>query len=160
MNNDGVVFVCDFTDWQDSVCRLLDKADLLAAIGDQRQVLIKPNLVENFKPPITTPVGLIEAIVNYLQDKDKELKIIIGEGSGSRYYDTFHPFRELGYVDMAERCGVELIDLDLGVRTACGVAPALSHHGFLRCEGLSDTFCYQIPEKLAEYFFEWNESFF
>jgi uncharacterized protein (DUF362 family) len=112
MNNDGVVFVCDFTDWQDSVCRLLDKAGLMAAIGDQRQVLIKPNLVENFKPPITTPVGLIEAIVNYLQDKDKELKIIIGEGSGSRYYDTFHPFRELGYVDMAERCGVELIDLN------------------------------------------------
>lgn len=112
MNDKGVVFVCDFTDWQESVYRLLDKAGLLAAIGKKKQVLIKPNLVENLKPPITTPVGLIEAIVNYLQARDKDLKIIIGEGTGARAYDTWHPFRELGYVEMAERCGVQLIDLN------------------------------------------------
>lgn len=112
MNDRGVVFVCDFTDWRESVWRLLDQADLPAAIGAKRQVLIKPNLVENLKPPITTPVGLVEAIVNYLQAKDGGLKIIIGEGTGSRDYDTFLPFRELGYVEMAERCGVELLDLN------------------------------------------------
>ena len=112
MNDTGVVFICDFTDWKDSIYRLLDKADLMAAIGEEQQILIKPNLVEVFQPPITTPVGLVEAIVNYLQDKNKYLKIIIGEGTGARDYNTFHPFRELGYVDMADRCGVDLIDLN------------------------------------------------
>jgi uncharacterized protein (DUF362 family) len=112
MNDRGVVFIRDFTDWRDSVRSLLDRADLLTAIGAKRQVLIKPNLVENFPPPITTPVGLVEAIVKYLQERDRGLRIIIGEGTGSRDYDTFHPFRELGYVEMAARCGVTLLDLN------------------------------------------------
>lgn len=112
MKDNSLVFVCDFTDWQDSVSRLLDKAELMEAIGEKRKVLVKPNLVEALKPPITTPVGLIEAIVRYLQENGNELEIIIGEGCGSRDYDTSHSFRELGYVEMAERCGVGLIDLN------------------------------------------------
>ncbi|MDF1577443.1 MAG: DUF362 domain-containing protein, partial [Desulfobulbales bacterium] len=58
------------------------------------------------------PVGLVEAIVDYLRQRDKKLKIIVGEGTGSRDYDTFHPFRDLGYVEMAVRRGVELLDLN------------------------------------------------
>ena len=112
MKEDGVVYICDFTDWQDSVYRLLDRAELIEKIGENRKVLIKPNVVENFKPPITTPVGLVEEIVKYLQEKNSGLKIIIGEGTGARDYDTFFPLRELGYVEMAERYGVELIDLN------------------------------------------------
>lgn len=112
MNDRGLVYTCEFTDWRESVFRLLAKAGLLAAIGGKRQVILKPNLVENFKPPITTPVHLVEAIVNYLQDQDLDLKIIIGEGTGSRDYDTFFPFRELGYLEMAGRNGIELIDLN------------------------------------------------
>ena len=92
---------------------MLDKANLLAAIGEKQQVLIKPNLVENLKPPITTPVQLVEAIVCYLQKNRPDLSIVIGEGTGSREYDTFHPFQELGYKEMAQRLGVELIDLNV-----------------------------------------------
>ena len=84
----------------------------MAAIGEKRQILIKPNLVENLKPPITTPVGLVEAIIDFLQTRNKGLKIIVGEGTGSRDYATSHPFRELGYTEMADRCGIELIDLN------------------------------------------------
>ncbi len=112
MSDRGTVFVAEFSDWRDSVSRLLDGAGLLAALGDKNRVLLKPNLVENLQPPITTPVGLIEAIVDYLRQRKSELGIIVGEGTGSRDYDTFHPFRELGYVEMAERLGVELIDLN------------------------------------------------
>lgn len=112
MADSGVVYVCDFTDWRDCVVRLLDKAGLMAAIGERKQILIKPNLVEVFQPPITTPVGLVEEIVNYLQEKNKDLKILIGEGTGAREYNTFYPFQELGYVEMAKRRNVELIDLN------------------------------------------------
>ena len=39
--------------------------------------------------------------------------MIVGEGTGARDYDTFYPFRQLGYVEMAERLGIELIDLNV-----------------------------------------------
>jgi len=112
MSDNNPVFVCGFSNWRESVSRLLDGAGLMAAIGEKRQILIKPNLVENLKPPITTPVGLVEAIIDFLQTRNKGLKIIVGEGTGSRDYATSHPFRELGYTEMADRCGIELIDLN------------------------------------------------
>ncbi|MDF1578978.1 MAG: hypothetical protein P1P81_11115, partial [Desulfobulbales bacterium] len=72
MNKNRAVHVVDSSDWRDSVGRLLDAANLLGALGQRRQVLIKPNLVENLQPPITTPVGLVEAIVDYLRQRDKK----------------------------------------------------------------------------------------
>jgi uncharacterized protein (DUF362 family) len=113
MRERGKVFVCEYTSWQDSVDLLLDQSGLPEAIDDSSQVLIKPNLVKALDPPITTPVGLVEAIVRYLQDRVPDLKLIVGEGCGIKDYDTFHTFRALGYDKMAERCGVELLDLNV-----------------------------------------------
>ena len=107
------VYVCDFIKWRESVISLLDKAELIKVIGNARQVLIKPNLVENFKPPITTPVQLVEEIIRYLHKKAPKVTVIVGEGTGARDYDTFHPYDELGYTQMAHRLGVKLIDLNV-----------------------------------------------
>lgn len=76
-------------------------------------VIIKPNLVEALEPPITTPVELIDALVGYLQDSVPECRLIVGEGTGSVDYDTFHCFETLGYTQMASRRGVELLDLNV-----------------------------------------------
>ncbi len=113
MRERGKVFVCEYTSWQDSVDLLLDQAGLPEAIGDSSLVLIKPNLVEPLDPPITTPVGLVEAIVRYLQDRVPGVKLIVGEGSGAKNYDTFHSLRVLGYEEMASRCGIDLLDLNV-----------------------------------------------
>jgi uncharacterized protein (DUF362 family) len=108
----GRVFVRSFTDWSDAVAPLLRKSGLVERLACAETILIKPNLVENLPPPITTPVELVEGIVGFLRRRRPKLKIIIGEGTGARDYDTFHPFRELGYTRLAEEYGLELLDLN------------------------------------------------
>lgn len=107
----GKVYFSFFNNSYECLSGLLDKAELTRKISDHPVVLIKPNLVESFLPPITTPVGLIESLVRYLQ-KNVSARIIIGEGTGALNYDTWKPFQELGYSDLASRLGVELLDLN------------------------------------------------
>ncbi len=105
------VTVTTFSSWAETVPYLLDSIYFDQTLIKQDAILIKPNLVENLAPPITTPVGLCEALVVYLQ-KHFQKKIIIGEGNGSRDYDTHHCFNELGYTHLAQRYGIELVDLN------------------------------------------------
>lgn len=119
MKRKGMVFSTEYRDWHESLFPLLDRAGLnleLAARqespGSGRQVLIKPNLVEALRPPITTPMEQVEALVDYIKARAPDLRIIIGEGCGALAYDTFHCFAELGYTGLAERKGVELLDLN------------------------------------------------
>ncbi len=108
----GLVFVRSFSNWGETVAPLLRQSGLLERLDSSATILIKPNLVENFLPPITTPVELVAEIVGFLRRERPELRIIIGEGTGAREYDTFLPFRELGYTRLAEEYGLELLDLN------------------------------------------------
>ena len=76
-----------------------------------KAILIKPNLVEALAPPITTPVGLVAALVECLREITT-VPIIIGEGCGAMNYETWHAFDELGYTQMARQLDVELADLN------------------------------------------------
>ena len=96
--------------WKECVPTLLAGSGLAEALSVQKRVLIKPNLVEALKPPITTPVGLIEAIIDFIAPAG--IEIVIGDGTGSLDYDTFHAFDELGYGELSERTGVQLVDLN------------------------------------------------
>ncbi len=106
------IYTTKFSTWQKSINTLLTEANLLPLLAQQKTVLIKPNLVETFPPPITTPPELIEAIIDYIKAKLPNLEIIIGEGSGSLLYETGHTFTTLGYKEMAKRKDVRLIDLN------------------------------------------------
>ena len=108
----GTVFSSSFQGWEKTLFPLLDAAGLGESLKGQKKILLKPNLVEVLDPPITTPVELIAAAVDYLQDKAPESQIIIGEGCGALQYDTHHCFQKLGYADIAVEKGVELIDLN------------------------------------------------
>jgi uncharacterized protein (DUF362 family) len=108
----GRVYVRTFANWSEAVAPLLRQSGLLERLGSSATILIKPNLVENFLPPITTPVELVEEIAGFLRRQRPKLRIIVGEGTGARNYDTFHPFRELGYSRLAEEFGLELLDLN------------------------------------------------
>ncbi len=74
--------------------------------------LIKPNLVTDAPPPITTPTDIVEEIVKQLKLSFPKVHIIIGEGSASVFKDTWQVFSNLGYTDLASRLGVELVDLN------------------------------------------------
>ncbi len=106
------VYTTSFTNWQQSINTLLHGSNLPALLAGQKVVLLKPNLVEVFPPPITTPPQLIAAIIAYIQAEHPKIKIIIGEGSGSLSYETDHTFAALGYAEMAREKNVRLIDLN------------------------------------------------
>jgi uncharacterized protein (DUF362 family) len=110
-NGQGRVFSTVFNNRFENLVPLLEAAGLPEALPGNQPILIKPNLVENLPPPITTPVALIAELVNYLQKRVAN-PIIIGEGTGSLDYDTFHPFRELGYSKLAREKKISLIDLN------------------------------------------------
>ncbi|MDH4100513.1 MAG: DUF362 domain-containing protein [Nitrospirota bacterium] len=98
--------------WRETIDGLLDAAKLSEALKGQKTVLIKPNLVEAQQPPITTPVELVAAIVDYIRERVSGIDIIVGDGTGSLEYDTHHAFRTLGYSAMAAKKGVRLLDLN------------------------------------------------
>lgn len=106
------IFLKDFDDWGTCVPALLKRCDLKPSVQGFDTILIKPNLVEAIAPPVTTPVALIGELVNYLQQELPEKKIIIGEGTGAKAYDTHYCFETLGYTELAREKDIELIDLN------------------------------------------------
>lgn len=88
----GTVFSTDFINWQESLSSLLGKSGLVDTLRNSQRILIKPNLVEAKKPPITTPVSLITTLVDLLQEAAPHCAIQIGEGCGSSQHDTWHIF--------------------------------------------------------------------
>jgi len=110
--NNSAIYASLFTSWPESVSRLLDATGLQERLAAEKRIIIKPNLVEPLKPPITTPVNLVAAIVDYLQKLQPHLEIIIGEGCGSSSNNTMQVFETLGYSRLAAMTGVTLLDLN------------------------------------------------
>lgn len=106
------LYIAEFISWEKTVPALLEKSALQKIISQGRRVLLKPNLVNAEPPPVTTPVKLLSAIIDFLKSKCADIEIIIGEGCGDTSFDTWTPFRKLGYADMAAEKNVQLIDLN------------------------------------------------
>ncbi len=86
-------------------------ADVDRVLAAQKPVLIKPNYI-NARPPstgITTDARVVEGVVTFLRARGVE-EIAIGEGSG--WADTFRAFAVAGIDGVAERWGVQLVDLN------------------------------------------------
>ena len=90
----------------------LESLGLPGQIGERNRILLKPNLVTDSPPPVTTPVELVCAVVRFLRKRLPEKEIIIGEGCGASEYDTSRPFRVLGYERLAAEEGIRLLDLN------------------------------------------------
>ena len=110
--HDSTVYTAAFTSWLEDIPRLLDAAHLVTRLRSAERVIIKPNLVEPRKPPITTPVELVAALAAYIQANCPGLEIIIGEGCGSSSKTTWQIFEDLGYLRLADLPGVTLLDLN------------------------------------------------
>ncbi len=121
--------VVEFESYETSVPSILDAVGAPALLGGRGVVLIKPNLINDSPPPITTPAACCESVVNYVR-RHSSARIVVGEGCGSSTQETPEVFAALGYTEMAARLGVELLDLNYAplVRRqnpACPVFPEM-----------------------------------
>jgi len=107
----GHIWTCPAVNSDSTVRTLLDASGLPELVSGAQTILIKPNLVNCQGPPVTTPVHLVASVVRYLQDRCTA-EIVIAEGTASAEHDTWHVFRELGYLDLAAAAGVRLLDLN------------------------------------------------
>ena len=101
----------EFESFEASVPEVLDALGAREIFAAQTNILIKPNLINDSPPPVTTPAACCEALVRYIRDCS-DAAITIGEGCGSATLETDTVFDRLGYRDMARSLGVELLDLN------------------------------------------------
>lgn len=103
------VSITPFTNYKESVFKALDEIDARQVIEKQQKIIIKPNLVNNVHPPVTTDAGCVKALISYIEECNKTAQIIIAEGSGG--CDTDKCYENLGYNELVSD-RVSLIDLD------------------------------------------------
>ncbi|MEM2930659.1 MAG: DUF362 domain-containing protein, partial [Thermoproteota archaeon] len=80
-------------------------------VPEGSKVLIKPNIVRYQSPPDTTSPDIVEALVNIIKKRNPSV-IWIADGSGEG--NTIENFQALGYLQVAERTGAILVDLNYG----------------------------------------------
>ncbi len=117
----------EFTTYEESVKAALDAVAAAPALAGQKKVLVKPNLVQATPPPVTTPPACVAAVVDYIR-QSSGAEVIIAEGCGAADCDTDEVFERLGYVELAARLELELVNLNTAetVRLknpACGIFP-------------------------------------
>lgn len=105
--------------------KLLRKLDFSAVAKDKVKVLIKPNLTtsDSAESGITSDVRVTEAIVEGLLNAGIR-SITIGEGAGGA--STMYALQKNGYVDLAKKHGLPIIDLNLDESVLVDVPDPLS----------------------------------
>jgi uncharacterized protein (DUF362 family) len=136
--------IVDFNSYEKSVPVLMELLDAAQVLAEQKRVVIKPNLVNTSKPPITTPVQLVAAIAGYVKSVSNA-ETVIAEGCGAPLYNTQRPFRKLGYSDLAKSNGIVLVDLNHAETTEltdhrCRVFPK-----FMMPRLVMDSFLISVP---------------
>lgn len=134
----------DFLTYPESVPALLDLLQLGPALASVERVVIKPNLVNTSPPPVTTPVELVTAIVNYVRDVSNA-KIVVAEGCGSPLYDTYRVFGKLGYVELADRHGIGLVDLNTAELLSLNDSSCRLHPQLMMPRVIMESFLISVP---------------
>ena len=98
-----------FTDYAGSIAKALDAIGAAQRLPRSGLVIIKPNLTNADLPPVTTSVAASEAVYDYCK-AHCGAEIAVGEGSGSGV--TQDAFEANGYVELARRHGIRLIDFN------------------------------------------------
>ncbi len=104
-------YTIKFKDYKTSLPELLSLAVDKEILSHKKRILIKPNLVNEFPPPVTTPVELVREIIIWLQTATNS-EIIIAEGTGSVQHETADIFKIHNYDKLANEAGISLFDLN------------------------------------------------
>jgi len=100
-----------FESFGESLPLALEAIGAREILAEQQTIVIKPNLVTDDPPPVTLPVGAAMVLVRWLR-KQTGARIILAEGTGDQLHSTIKVFDHLGYMDLAERYDLKLIDLN------------------------------------------------
>lgn len=100
-----------FESYASSVRDAFDAVNGAAIVEAGQPILLKPNLVNASPFPVTTSPDFVEAVIKVIRDHT-DASITVAEGCGSATMETDAVFAELGYVGMARRSGVSLLDLN------------------------------------------------
>ena len=90
------------------LCELLGAGPVFAR---QEKILIKPNLINESPPPVTTPVQACRALVEAIRSW-ADCEVVIAEGCGAPGMETMEIFHHLGYTRLSSDLGVPLVDLN------------------------------------------------
>jgi uncharacterized protein (DUF362 family) len=104
------VIIREFSDYNSTVCSVLDELRFAEKLDEIGKIIIKPNLLQDAPPPCTTDVRCVEAVVKYIQENCSGREILILEGSGG--CRTAIAFKALGYEKMSASFDVRLVDVD------------------------------------------------
>jgi uncharacterized protein (DUF362 family) len=105
----GRVAKVKFVDYKTSITEALDLVGAAARLPQKGLIIIKPNLTNSSPPPVTTNIAAAEAVYRYCRTYTKA-EIAIGEGCGSGR--TADVFAALGYIALAKKHGLRLIDFN------------------------------------------------
>jgi len=108
------VVIKPYDNKREAVRQALEEAGLASLVSSAPHegkglVLIKPNLVNDSPFPITTPVWIVEELVDFLRSVDSSREIVIAEGTGQPDTSTLELFSLHGYTKIS---GVEFLDLN------------------------------------------------
>ncbi len=98
-----------FTGYEASVTRALDLIEATNKLPQTGLIIIKPNLTNADAPPVTTNVKAAEAVYKYCTAHSKA-EILIGEGCGCG--ETMDTYRANGYIELADKYQIRLIDFN------------------------------------------------
>jgi len=105
----SVIPISSPQEYPSAIARALEKVSAVDALAGFPRIIIKPNMVNNSPPQVTTDVRCIMAVVEYLKDRlDTEIVVAEGSGEGS----TLDNLKLNGYEQITKKFGVELVDLD------------------------------------------------
>ena len=99
----------NFSSYYSSITQALDLINAPEKLPLTGLIIIKPNLTNADKPPVTTNVDAVEAIYKYCREHTKA-EIAIGEVCGSGI--TYETYKVNGYTKLADKYSIRLIDFN------------------------------------------------
>jgi uncharacterized protein (DUF362 family) len=136
--------IVEFHSYVESLPALLELLEVGQHLSSVERVVIKPNLVNTSRPPVTTPVELVAAIVDYVRNVSSA-RIVVAEGCGSPLYDTYRPYRKLGYVELADSRGIGLVDLNNAELLKLGDSRCRLYPQFMMPRVVMESFLISVP---------------
>ena len=105
----SIIAITSPSEYPSAITRALDEVNAVEALAGFPRIIVKPNMVNNSPPQVTTDVRCVMAVIAYFKER-LDAEIIVAEGSGEG--STLGNFKLNGFEQITKKFGVELVDLD------------------------------------------------
>ena len=131
-----------FSNYDTSITKALDLIGASSRLPNTGLIIVKPNLTNGDKPPVTTNIKAVEAVYKYCRAYSKA-EIAIGEGCGSGH--TADTFQANGFTMLANTYGLKLIDFNTEKTILVRRKDALQLKEFHLPEIVQNAFIISVP---------------